>query len=55
MKDKEIKNINNKKQYHGYQEWFINNKSTLRGNFKNNKTIAYVEYQHNRKTYFYIR
>ena len=39
----EIFNINNKSQYHGYQEWYYDNKLFFRGNFKDDEEIGYVE------------
>ena len=53
--NKEIKNINDKGLYHGYQQWFINNKHRLRGNFKNNSMVGYLEYHYFNKTIFFIK
>jgi len=40
--NKEIENINNKNQYHGYQEWYpFDNVVTYRGNYKNGRPIGY--------------
>jgi len=48
MKNKDITTKNNKGQYHGYQQWYNNfskrNIPFLRGNFKNNIRIGYLEY-----------
>jgi len=55
-KMKEIRNYNNKHNYHGYQEWYygFSNLLTLRGNYKNDSRIGYVE-RHNWKiTIYYI-
>jgi len=52
---KEIINRNDKAQYHGYQQWFINNKPRLRGNFKNGNRIGYFEQYMGKRTLFYIK
>jgi hypothetical protein len=52
---KSIENINNKNQYHGYQEWYWNNKLGYRGNYKNNIEIGYEEWHNNTQTNFYIK
>ena len=43
---KEISNINQKGENHGYQEWYTptSNKLWYRGNYKNDEEIGYVEY-----------
>ena len=53
--NKEIITKNNKNQYHGYQQWFINNKPRLRANFKNGNRIGYCEQYMAKQTLFYIR
>lgn len=42
---KEISNHNEKGEIHGYQEWYApsSNKLWLRGNWKNDEPIGYVE------------
>lgn len=53
--NKEIKQFNYKNQLHGYQEWYyINNNPRLKGNFKNNRPVGYVELHYYKQTYFYI-
>ena len=82
--NKDIININNKNQYHGYQEWYIvnilykmkdsiinkNNKNQnhgyqewygsygkldLRGKFKNDNPVGYIEVHWLKKTKLYIK
>ena len=53
--NEEIRNTNGKAQYHGYQQWFINKKPRLRGNFKNGNRIGYFEFHIVEQNYFYIR
>ena len=38
-----IRNKNRKGKAHGYQEYYVKNKSWLRGNMKNGLPIGYVE------------
>jgi len=50
----ESKNLNG--QYHGYQEWYLNNKIIVRGNCKNDKPIGYMEsHNYNKETTYHIR
>ena len=40
--DKNISNYNSKNENHGYQEfYYVNNKLSLRGNFKNGSGVCY--------------
>jgi hypothetical protein len=52
--NKDITNINLKNQYHGYQEWYWNNKLSYRGNWNNNLRIGYVEHHLIKQTRYYI-
>ena len=52
---KDIENINDKGEYHGYQEWYYNNELGLRGYYKNNKSIGYIEWHDNAVTTYYIK
>jgi hypothetical protein len=49
-----IRNYNEKGETHGYQEWYVNGKISLRTKYKNGKFIGYQEW-HNKQTNFYIR
>ena len=40
---KHINPRNSKGQHHGYQEYYVKNKSWLRGNMKNGLPIGYIE------------
>lgn len=52
---KSIKNRNDKKQLHGYQEWYNSiGKMTYRGNWKNKKIIGYNEYHFYKLTGYFI-
>jgi len=54
--NKDIININDKGQYHGYQEWYnINNKLSFRGNRKNDEPIGYCEHHKWTETNYYIK
>ena len=55
--NKEIKNYNDKGQFHGYQEWYWynNDKLWFRGNFKNKILIGYNENHLHFETNFDIR
>jgi len=53
---KNIKNYNDKNQWHGYQEWYVINGLLLRGNMKNGEFIGYVEdHMPIKMTEYYIR
>ena len=57
-RNKDIKNKNDKGQYHGYQEWWrhVRPKIQLRGNMKNGNFIGYVEdHMFTEMTEYYIR
>lgn len=43
MEKKDIDPINNKKQFHGYQQWYWNNKLWIRGNYINGLRFGYFE------------
>jgi hypothetical protein len=53
--NKEIINYNNKREYHGYQAWYMNNVIFLRANYKNGKEIGYEENHHLIRTSYYIK
>jgi len=55
MKNKDIRNYNDKGDLHGYQEWYWHNDEfNLRGVWKNGRPIGYDE-RHNWKiTIYYI-
>ena len=52
--NKDIINRNYNGEYHGYQEWYINNKIYYRGIRKNNNRIGYTEYHLPKRTRFNI-
>ena len=54
--DKNIRNKNSKGESHGYQEfYYLNNKLSLRANFKNGSGIGYVEMHRFVQTLYVIR
>ena len=53
--NKDIINKNDKRQWHGYQEWYVNNKLWFRCNYKNDKINGYIEWYGIKQTKFYIR
>jgi len=54
MKDIEPKN--EKGYFHGYQQWYdCDKKLWVRGVFKNDDEIGYLEDHSNQETYFYIK
>jgi hypothetical protein len=56
--DKDIRNTNSKRQYHGYHEWYNSSgELAYRGNYKNNIDIGYQEYHLKsiKQTHFHIR
>ena len=58
--NKDIRNYNKKKKYHGYQEWYqTNNTLDLRCTYKNGQPIGYYENHLNdwnpKITNFYIK
>lgn len=53
---KEIRNTNNKGQYHGYRELSSNRDALIfRLNYKNNEEIGYQEWHIYKQTKYYIR
>ena len=55
-KDKDIKNYNDKGQYHGYQEIYNwNNKLWVRDNYKNGNKIGYQENHLFKATSYFIK
>jgi len=52
--NKDIININDKGQYHGYVEQYHNGKLNHRGNWKNGNRIAYTERHITGYTQYYI-
>ena len=57
MRDiKDIGEINDKGNYHGYQEWYLPSGGLeLRGKFINGYEIGYEEWHSYQETNFYIR
>ena len=54
-KIKDITNKNQKRQFHGYQEWYITNgKLWLKGKCVNDRHLGYVENNETKRAYFYI-
>ena len=53
--NKDIRNYNNKGQYHGYYELYFRNKLSYRLNYKNDNEIGYEELHVRKKTYFHIK
>jgi hypothetical protein len=54
--DKDIRNTNSKRQYHGYHEWYlIYDYAIFRGMYKNGLKVGYLEWHRTRLTDFYIR
>jgi len=53
--NKDIKTFNDKGEYHGYQEWYDNNKPFLRCMAKNSKVVGYSEWYESKQTMFIIR
>jgi hypothetical protein len=51
----EIRNFNNKKQIHGYQERYNTYGLSYRGNWKNAMAVGYHEYHQGKQTRFQIR
>ena len=45
---------NSNGEYHGYHEWYYNNKLIYRGNFKNNECIGHSEYHWCKHIIYYI-
>jgi len=55
---KDIYNYNNKGQFHGYHENYVPNEKydiSFRGNYKNGRPIAYIEWHWLCDTDYYIR
>jgi len=53
--NKNIININNKNQYHGYQEWYTFNTISHRGNWKHNTVYNYQEHHRVKQTTYHIK
>lgn len=54
--NKDIRNHNIKGETHGYQEfYYVNNKLSLRANFKNGSGLGYVEMHRFVQTLYIIR
>jgi hypothetical protein len=55
--NKEIITKNNKNQYHGYNQLYIDdwNKLLYRANFKNGNIIGYLENHNIKQTIFHIK
>jgi len=54
--NKDIRNYNDKEQYHGHQQWHsYYNKLIYRGNKKNDESIGYVEWHWIKETIYYIK
>jgi len=52
---KDIRNYNDKREFHGYQEWYSNGNLWMRTYFKNNKIIGYQESHTHLATRYFIR
>ena len=52
---KEIKQFNNKGQYHGYQQWYWLDKLELRVKYNHGFEIGYEEWHIYKQTKYYIR
>jgi len=52
--NKDITNLNYKKEVHGYQEWYYNNILYYRGNYKHNQFIGYQEWYNIYQTRYHI-
>ena len=52
---KDIENINDKGEYHGYVELYWANTVELRGKYYHGVEIGYEEWHHSQQTNFYIR
>ena len=54
--NKAITNYNDKRQYHGYNEWYnTDNELWHRGNFKNDDEIGYEENHLFKLTLYFIK
>jgi hypothetical protein len=55
--NKDIRTYNRKGQRHGYQEWYspTSYKCLIRGNFKNNKPMTYIEWHELKITIYDIK
>lgn len=51
---KEIVNKNQKRQFHGYQEWYYKDMCWLRGRCVNDRYFGYVENSNTKRVVFYI-
>jgi len=51
----DIRNYNDKEQFHGYQELYFFFKIHLRNDYKNGKEIGYEEWHSEEQTNYYIR
>jgi len=52
---KDIRNLNNEGEFHGYQELYVYNLIYVRGNFKNDEEIGYQEWHTIKETEYYIK
>jgi hypothetical protein len=52
---KHIEPRNTKGQWHGYQEWYKDDKMLLRGTYKHGKDYGYEEHHQENETNFYIK
>jgi hypothetical protein len=56
MKTQEIRNYNQKNQFHGYQEWcYEDGNIRFRCIYKNGLEVGYEEWHNNQQTNFHIR
>ena len=51
----DIRNVNYKEQYHGYQEWYWGDELWFRCNYKNGNPIGYREYYYSKQRLYHIR
>ena len=58
-KNKDVVNFNNKKQHHGYHELYLDMSMDktlfVRGNYKNDGEIGYLEWHDGKITTYYIK
>jgi antitoxin component YwqK of YwqJK toxin-antitoxin module len=53
--NKQIRNYNDKRKLHGYQEWYYHaGKLSLKGNIRNGVLIGYIEWHAKKETEYYI-
>ncbi len=53
--NKQIRNYNDKGSYHGYQQWYYDDKLWFRGNSKHGLNLGYIENHTVKRTTFVIK